>query len=104
MERSPHNLSPSYTCVCGRSHDRPGTLALHQRSCGKTKKRLFGALEKAKDTWNAKKKRRLERPGNQSLTIEGPSTSVPDPTPTSYVGDEENVVDHEVCFSTRLAF
>jgi hypothetical protein len=50
----------TYTCLCGRSFAQSGALAYHKRSCKPSKRRLNGALEKAKEVWDAKKKRRVE--------------------------------------------
>jgi hypothetical protein len=36
---------------------QPGPLKHHQRSCLKSKKRLAGALERAKEMWASKKKK-----------------------------------------------
>ena len=47
------------TCVCGRSFYHPGPLKYHQRGCSKNKRRWASVLEKAKETWISRKKRRL---------------------------------------------
>lgn len=47
-------------CVCGRSFAQPSALKKHQRSCNKSKKRLAGALAKAKELWTARKRRRID--------------------------------------------
>lgn len=44
------------SCSCGRSFLQPGPLKFHQKSCTKSKKRIHGALEKAKDAWVQRKK------------------------------------------------
>lgn len=49
----------SETCLCGKSFSLPGTYTRHKRNCTKTKKRLAGALEKAKELWIIRKRRRL---------------------------------------------
>ena len=38
----------------------PQAYTYHKRSCQKTKKRLSGALEKAKEVWQTKKRRKRE--------------------------------------------
>jgi len=48
----------SLICVCGRSFAQPGGLAYHHRSCKKAKVRLAEALDKAKDAWTDRRKRR----------------------------------------------
>ena len=50
----------SQTCVCGRAFSLPQAYTFHQRSCQRTKKRLLGALEKAKDILQARKRRKVE--------------------------------------------
>jgi hypothetical protein len=52
------------TCLCGRSFSVPSALTKHSRTCGKTKKRLSSALEKAKETWTLRKRRRLLEPSD----------------------------------------
>lgn len=47
-------------CLCGRSFTLEYAHSNHQRQCKKTKKRLSSALEKAKEIWNTKKRRRIE--------------------------------------------
>lgn len=47
-------------CVCGRTFSVPQAYSCHKRSCQKTKKRLSGALEKAKEAWQVKKRRKVE--------------------------------------------
>ena len=50
----------SQTCVCGRAFSVLQAYTYHQRSCQRTKKRLLGALEKAKDILQARKHRKVE--------------------------------------------
>jgi hypothetical protein len=47
-------------CWCGRSFSQSGPLKGHQNSCQKSKRRLSGALAKAKESWTKKKRRRIE--------------------------------------------
>jgi hypothetical protein len=47
-------------CVCGRTFSVPQAYTCHKRSCQKTKKRLSGALEKAKEAWQVEKRRKVE--------------------------------------------
>lgn len=55
------DLPPAWcqACVCGRTFSVPQAYTCHKRSCQKTKKRLAGALEKAKEVWQAKKRRKM---------------------------------------------
>jgi hypothetical protein len=46
-------------CYCGKSFLHPGALQIHQRSCSRGKKRLGVALDKAKELWNNRKRRRI---------------------------------------------
>jgi hypothetical protein len=39
----------------------PQAYTCHKRSCQKTKKRFSSALEKAKEVWQVKKRRKMER-------------------------------------------
>ena len=56
------DLPPAWSqaCVCGRAFSLPQAYTFHQRSCQRTKKRLLGALEKAKDILQASKRRKVE--------------------------------------------
>lgn len=54
------NSGSTYACLCGRTFSQSSALSYHKRSCKPSKRRLDGALEKAKEVWDAKKKRRVE--------------------------------------------
>ena len=51
---------PSHVCVCGRSFMQAGPLTFHQRTCRRTKRQFSGALDKAREAWMNRKKRRVE--------------------------------------------
>jgi hypothetical protein len=79
----------SETCLCGKSFSLPGTYTHHKRNCQKTKKRLAGALEKAKEVWIIRKRRRLgtlenhesaSEPSSQLTALKSPSSSAQDLT------------------------
>jgi hypothetical protein len=79
----------SETCLCGKSFSLPGTYTRHERNCTKTKKRLAGALEKAKEVWIIRKRRRLgtseniqvnESASNLSPQLAGPNNPGQDST------------------------
>jgi hypothetical protein len=53
------NTTYNQPCTCGRSFSQPSALKYHQRSCSKAKKRLCGALVKAKEAWSDRKRRRV---------------------------------------------
>ena len=67
------DLPPAWcqVCVCGRTFSAPQAYTFHKRSCQKTKKRLFSALDKAKEVWQSKKRRKKET--MQSPTAENPT-------------------------------
>jgi hypothetical protein len=56
------NVPPSWSesCICGRTFSLPQAYTYHQRSCQKTKKRLSGVLEKAKDILQSRKRHKAE--------------------------------------------
>jgi hypothetical protein len=58
-------------CCCGRTFTVPQAYTFHKRSCNKTKKRLSSALDKAKDIWQAKKRRKLEEKQSDPVPDEG---------------------------------
>jgi len=51
----------------------PQAYTFHKRSCQKTKKRLSCALEKAKEVWEAKKRRKTEEVTRIQETAESAS-------------------------------
>ena len=51
-----------YVCGCGRSFPGPGPLNFHRRTCRSSKRRLQGALARAKELWETRKKPRLDSP------------------------------------------
>ena len=79
-------------CVCGRTFSVPQAYTFHKRSCQKAKKRLSTALDKAKEVWQSKKRRRMEV--MQSPTAENP------PDQNAAVEQESNkaalALQHEV--------
>src|SRR6202022_3733177 len=56
------DLPPAWckVCICGRTFSVQQAYTCHKRSCQKTKKRLAGALEKAKEVWQTNKRRKTE--------------------------------------------
>jgi hypothetical protein len=48
------------TCLCGKTFYQLGAFNCHKRTCHKTKKRLAGALAKAKEVWISRKRMRME--------------------------------------------
>jgi|SRR5882762_5640097 hypothetical protein len=51
-------VEAAFVCLCGRSFQQEYAYGKHQRCCQKTKKRLSGALSRAKELWNAKRQKR----------------------------------------------
>jgi hypothetical protein len=69
----------SQTCPCGRTFSLPQAYTYHKRSCKKTKKRLSGALEKAKIVWRAKKRQKLdELAANEVLAGSSNTNAIPE--------------------------
>jgi len=60
-------------CICGRTFSVPQAYTCHKRTCQKTKKRLASALDKAREVWEARKRKRTEK----KVTEAGPSQLVP---------------------------
>ena len=60
------------TCACGRSFSQENSFNKHRRVCQKSKKRLSSALDKAKQLWTGKKRRRLN-PDDSETTVNEPS-------------------------------
>lgn len=76
----------SQTCPCGRTFSLPQAYTCHKRSCEKTKKRLSGALEKAKNVWRAKKRQKLdELAANEVLAGSSNMNVIPVSSPTDSV-------------------
>lgn len=74
MERLRRGLESEHcqTCACGRSFSQENSFNKHRRVCQKSKKRLSSALDKAKQLWTGKKRRRLN-PDDSETTVDGPS-------------------------------
>jgi hypothetical protein len=51
----------SQSCICGHMFSVPQAYTCHKCSCQKTKKRFSSALEKAKEVWQVKKRRKMEQ-------------------------------------------
>ena len=72
------DLPPAWckVCICGRTFSVQQAYTCHKRSCQKTKKRLAGALEKAKEVWQANKRQKREAKAtkdSEALALAGPS-------------------------------
>jgi hypothetical protein len=100
----------AYICLCGRSFSQSGALAYHKRSCKPSKRRLDGALEKAKEVWDAKKKRRVEamklgrRNLSHSETTDSASHVAGDMSIDSEVDNDSEVTVWKSCYgkTTRI--
>jgi hypothetical protein len=62
------------TCFCGKSFPQQSALTNHTRSCQRSKKRLTNALSSAKEVWIARKRKKLQPPGELEESVELPST------------------------------
>jgi hypothetical protein len=54
------NDSEIVICICGRSFSQAMALTNHKRSCKSSNKRLSSALDKARQLWAGRKRRRLD--------------------------------------------
>jgi len=83
------DLPPAWSqiCPCGRTFSVPQAYTYHKRSCEKTKKRLSGALEKAKEIWRAKKRQKVDKlAANEALALRSSDTNaIPESSPTDSV-------------------
>jgi hypothetical protein len=46
------------TCLCGRTFHQPSAFTNHKRTCAQSRKQLISALDKAKQIWAEKKRKR----------------------------------------------
>jgi hypothetical protein len=82
-----------HACVCGRQFLQPGPLKKHQGACTKSKKRLSSALEKAKQVWTHRKRRRLNA-GETTAQLGEELLPGLMPTPTLAMEDVTEVRDN----------
>lgn len=61
-----------FHCLCGREFYQQNTYGKHQRSCKSTKKRLTGALDRAKEIWAQKKQKLVHIPSTLTSAVDGP--------------------------------
>src|ERR1700678_1432871 len=79
----PMDFAPAFSqaCICGRVVSVPQAFSCHKRSCPSSKKQLLSALEREKEVWQSRKRRKAEV--DQSEASEGSSnqndTSCPSP-------------------------
>jgi hypothetical protein len=86
------DLPPAWceVCLCGRTFSSPQAYSCHKRGCEKTKKRLSGALEKAKEIWQAKKRQKTEANPSNEISA-GPSNLETTPQPVSNATSTQEV-------------
>jgi hypothetical protein len=74
------DLPPAWSqvCICGRTFSLPQAYTCHKRSCQKTKKRLSSALDKAKEVWQARKRRKSERKAATEVIASPSNLNTPD--------------------------
>jgi hypothetical protein len=98
-------MNPAWcqVCICGRTFSVQQAYTYHKRSCEKTKKRLSGALEKAKEVWQANKRRRMEEKAAK-VALGGPShlDKVPVSESISATPSGSSEVRFLSCFATAL--
>lgn len=61
-----------FHCLCGREFYQQNTYGKHQRSCKSTKKRLAGALDRAKEIWTQKKQKLDPIPSTLTSAVDEP--------------------------------
>jgi hypothetical protein len=78
------DLPPAWveTCACGWTFSVPQAYTYHKRGCQKTKKQFSGALQKAKEVWQARKRRRLEEIPTKEAAADFDVPTTPVTTPT----------------------
>jgi hypothetical protein len=98
-------LPPTWSevCICGRTFSVPQAYTFHKRSCQKTKKRLANALHRAKEEWEARKRRKTGETEAEQQALDGSSDShmAVLPEPVSNVLDDPTCVSPEVRLSFR---
>ncbi|KIM59251.1 hypothetical protein SCLCIDRAFT_27508 [Scleroderma citrinum Foug A] len=85
-------------CSCGRTFAQLSAYTNHQRTCKKRKKRLSGALAKAKLTWDNRKRRRMSGNADEHSGYSGTS-GIPGPLDTDHVGGQGRPQELELEFS-----
>jgi hypothetical protein len=85
---------PSWLCSCGRVFAQAAALNYHKRSCRPVKKRLHGALVKAKEIWETRKKIRQDGQTQQAKEhdeFQRTSESMSETQPTIRMDSETEV-------------
>ena len=67
----------TFSCLCGRVFDQENTYGKHQRSCKRTKKRLSGALDTAKELWAQKRRKHVHVASNSTSEANEPPSNIP---------------------------
>jgi hypothetical protein len=77
------DLAPAWSqaWICGRVFSVPQAFSCHKRSCPMSKKRLSSVLERAKEVWQARKRRKAEV--DQSKSSEDSSNQLENDSDTS---------------------
>ena len=97
-------MSTDYTdgnviqCSCGRTFAQLSAYTNHQRTCKKRKKRLSGALAKAKLAWDNRKRRRTSGNADEHGGYSGTS-GIPGLLDTDHVGGQGRPQELELEFS-----
>jgi hypothetical protein len=68
-------------CACGRTFSLPQAYTCHGNSCHAAKKRFAGALDKAREDWNARKRRKIEAKKAEKVIVTEPNLPAEAPVP-----------------------
>ncbi|KAH7919882.1 hypothetical protein BV22DRAFT_1022211, partial [Leucogyrophana mollusca] len=90
------------TCICGRTFFQLNAFSMHERTCTRTKKRLSGALAKAKELWSSRKRQRTLAMGTAIEPNGPPATATPDPAPALKISSQV-IHEHHITDGTSLA-
>jgi hypothetical protein len=63
-------------CRCGKQFTQENAYSKHQKYCRRTKVQLSGALERAKELWAAKKKKRLDTVSESAVQVQEPDATM----------------------------
>ena len=99
-----------FACLCGRTFTQENAYSKHQKFCRKTKKRLSGALDKAKDLWLSNKRRRVQEAAQGAssssthipispMMCDGPGVTATTPDP--YLGTSQVSGDHDLPYGNQ---
>lgn len=85
------------TCLCGRTFNQSGPFNYHKRTCKESKRRLSGALVKAKEAWTSRKQTCVNSESNLAQAAAGPAAS-------AHWQARINMMDQDTQYSTQSMF